>query len=63
MIQRYALVNTDLIVVNVCLWDGNLETWQPEPGIDAFPISDDAAGGTNDRWDPDTHTIVPNVDG
>lgn len=58
-VNRYALINADNRVVNVCLWDGNLETWQPPEGIVCYPIADDAPGGSGDLWDPESQTIIP----
>ena len=31
MVERWLIIADDT-VVNVCLWDGDLATWQPEPG-------------------------------
>jgi hypothetical protein len=31
MVERWLIIADDT-VVNVCLWDGDLATWQPESG-------------------------------
>ena len=32
MIEKYAVLDSSNIVVNIVLWDGNTSTWQPETG-------------------------------
>ena len=46
--QRYAIVDVATnVVLNVVMWDGNTETWQPPEGTAAYP-SDTASPG--DAW-------------
>lgn len=49
---KYAMVDSEGIVTNICEWDGSLETWQPPEGIIMIPCSEtDPAepGGTYDN--------------
>lgn len=48
MSNRYALIENN-VVVNVCLWDGHLHTWQPPEHLDAVLAPDEIAIGW--RWD------------
>jgi len=41
MEKPYAIVNSSNVVVNVIIWDGNTETWQPDTGETAIDIGDD----------------------
>ena len=41
MEKPYAIVNSSNVVVNVTIWDGNTETWQPDTGETAIDIGDD----------------------
>lgn len=43
-VQRWAMIK-DGVVVNVCLWDGLLTTWQPPAGIEMQPAPDQVAIG------------------
>jgi hypothetical protein len=55
MLNRYALVWNDLLTVaNVCDWDGNLETWHPEPSMFTVQLPDDSLVGIGDVYDPQT---------
>ena len=41
MIQAYAIIDNDGgWLVNIVMWDGNLETWQPPAGTIAKPIEE-----------------------
>lgn len=33
MVERWAMIRNG-VVENICLWDGDLKTWQPPEGID-----------------------------
>lgn len=58
-VGRWAMIDeTSCIVQNVSLWDGNPETWQPEPGILMIAISDDSPVGINDIYDVATGTFT-----
>lgn len=39
MIERWAMIQNGT-VINVCLWDGSLDTWQPPEGIDMVKAPD-----------------------
>ena len=41
MEKPYAIVNSSNVVVNITIWDGNTETWQPDTGETAIDIGDD----------------------
>lgn len=62
-VSRYALVNATNMVVNVVMWDGNVETWQPEEGLIAHILADGQPGGPGDLWDSDTQQVVRPSDG
>jgi len=38
---RYAMVNSEGVVENVCEWDGDTTTWQPPEGIIMVEIEDE----------------------
>lgn len=52
MIERWAMVDGNGIVVNVCNWDGDLFTWQPPEGITMVRAGDDVGIGWT--WDGQT---------
>ena len=41
MEKTYAIVNSSNVVVNITIWDGNTETWQPDTGQTVIDIGDD----------------------
>lgn len=52
MVNRWAMIK-DGVVVNVCLWDGLLTTWQPPEGIEMQLAPDQIAIGwtyVNGEW-------------
>lgn len=46
----------DGTVINVCVWDGQLSTWQPPEGIEMQPARDDVGIGWT--WDGEWHAPV-----
>lgn len=48
MIERWAMIQNG-VVINVCLWDGNPNTWQPPNGIEMQIASDQCGIGW--LWD------------
>ena len=38
---RYAMVNSEGVVENVCEWNGDTTTWQPPEGITMVEIEDE----------------------
>lgn len=48
MSERWAMIENG-VVVNVCLWDGNLNTWQPPEGIEMQLASEQCGIGW--LWD------------
>lgn len=59
---RYALIDADGVVQNVCLWDGNT-AWTPPDGCSAVALSDDDHVGRGDTYDGAgfTRQITANV--
>ena len=57
MIQRWAMLQNGT-VINVCLWDGSLDTWQPPEGIEMKLAEDHIGIGWN--WDG-TSWIEPTI--
>lgn len=56
MIQNYCIVDIATnIVVNVCVWDGDTNTWQPPAGTIA--VQSDTAG-IGWIYDPATQTFT-----
>lgn len=53
MIERWAMIK-DGLVVNVCLWNGSLNTWQPPEGIVMIKAPDNIGIGWS--YDPNTDT-------
>lgn len=49
--KRWAIVDGDGAVVNVVLWDGDTDTWQPPEGTTPYELADDAAVQPGDRWE------------
>tara|TARA_A100001011_G_scaffold380651_1_gene448217 strand:+ start:388 stop:648 length:261 start_codon:yes stop_codon:yes gene_type:complete len=41
MEKTYAIVNSSNVVVNMTIWDGNTENWQPDTSETAIDIGDD----------------------
>tara|TARA_A100001388_G_scaffold272018_1_gene251688 strand:- start:215 stop:490 length:276 start_codon:yes stop_codon:yes gene_type:complete len=41
MVKTYALINSSNVVVDIILWDGNTETWQPDDGLTAIDVDTD----------------------
>lgn len=54
-IENYALVDNKGIIVNIVVWDGDVNTWNPGKGITAIPCGDSTCeiGGTykNGKFD------------
>lgn len=48
MSERWAMIKNN-VVINVCNWDGNTQTWQPPEGIEMQPAGD--LVGIGWRWD------------
>lgn len=48
MAERWAMIRAG-VVENVCLWDGDLNTWQPPEGIEMQPATDECGIGWT--WD------------
>ena len=44
MVERWAMIQNG-VVVNVCLWDGDLKTWQPPGGIEMQLATDNCGIG------------------
>lgn len=58
-LKRWALINdTTNIVVNVCDWDGNPETWQAPAGIITVEIPQDSWVGIDDLYNPADGTFT-----
>lgn len=56
-VERWAMIKEGT-VINVCLWDGLLTTWQPPEGIEMQPAGDQVAIGWT--WDGTWHEpVVP----
>jgi hypothetical protein len=54
MTERWAMIS-DGVVVNVCRWDGDLNTWQPPEGIVMQPAPDNVGIGwtwDGENWSP-----------
>jgi hypothetical protein len=59
MLNRYALILIDTnIVVNVCDWDGDLETWHPPADMFTVMLPADSPVGIGDMYDPQTGEFV-----
>ena len=52
--KRYAMVR-DNVVYNVCLWNGDVNTWQP-PNDGTIMIANDWVG-VGDWWEPEEQTF------
>jgi hypothetical protein len=50
-VGRYALIDADNNVVNVCIWDG-VSPWTPNPGLTAHEIPEDSPVGVGGTYDP-----------
>jgi len=48
MVERWAMIQNG-IVINVCLWDGDLKTWQPPEDVIMQPAPDNIGIGWT--WD------------
>jgi len=45
MLNKWAIVRqSDNVVVNVCIWDGNTDTWSPPDGCFVISLEDKVAG-------------------
>lgn len=51
MVQRWAMISSG-VVINVCLWDGDTNTWEPPSGIEMQPATDDCGIGWT--WNGET---------
>jgi len=49
-INRYAIVDGDGLVVNVILWDGDQNNWQPPEGTVANLLADDSPVSPGWTW-------------
>ena len=50
--QRWAIVDTEGLVHNVVLWDGETP-WEPDGDWVAWPLDDELPVNIGDRIDPD----------
>lgn len=53
MAERWAMIK-DAVVINVCLWDGDTNTWRPPEDIEMQPAPDDVGIGWG--WDGSAFT-------
>jgi hypothetical protein len=57
MVNRWAMIQ-DGVVVNVCLWDGDTNTWQPPEGYLMEPVPEGSGAGIGWGWDG-TNFVAP----
>lgn len=50
-VGRYAIKDSKGLVVNVVLWDGNTETWEPDKGFTAHRLDPASKVGPGDIVD------------
>lgn len=58
-IQNYLLINTSIdpaICENICVWDGNVETWNPGENYIALPLANTISMEWS--WDYSTNTWI-----
>ena len=59
-IKPYAILDSNNIVVNIILWDGNTSNWQPESGYSVVGIGSTTMSYVDDEEASETHgqTII-----
>ena len=57
MVSNWAMIQ-DSVVVNVCIWDGDTNTWQPPEGYLMVVIPEGSGVGIGWGWDG-TNFIAP----
>ncbi|MFL9943748.1 hypothetical protein [Paraburkholderia graminis] len=55
---NYALIENGT-VINMIVWDGDTETWNPGAGVETIPLVPGVAVGIGYTWDGSLFTAPP----